>query len=51
MGNESNTGQCILIEDCLMIDGMLVQLDVVHGMCSKAISNKKNQELSFRMSV
>lgn len=40
MGNVLNTGQCIPIEGCPTIDGMLVQLDVVHEMCSKAIPNQ-----------
>lgn len=36
MENESNTDQCSPTVDYPKIDGMHVQLDVAHGMCSKA---------------
>lgn len=36
MENESNTDQCSPTADYPKIDGMHVQLDVAHGMCSKA---------------
>lgn len=38
MENELNTNRCILIADCLMIVDKLVQLDVAHEMCSKAVN-------------
>lgn len=38
MGNESDINQYNPTVNYPMIDGMLVQLDVVRGMCSKAVT-------------
>lgn len=38
MGNESNINQYNPTANYPMIDGMLAQLDVVRGMCSKAVT-------------